>query len=86
MPDDPAAAETPVSPAAGGDDTPDAAVRDGFIFGWRMAELYDHEDLPVPRQAETEAPVPPHLPRASEMSDYEKARVIIDQAQLEPRP
>jgi len=85
MPDDPAAAETPVSPAAGADDTPDAAVRDGFVFGWRMAELYDQEDLPAPRHAETEAPVPPHLPGASEMSDYEKARVIIDQAQAASR-
>jgi len=49
MPDDPAPVETPVSPAVGADDLPDAAVRDGFIFGWRMAELYDHEDLPALR-------------------------------------
>lgn len=85
MPDDPAPAETPVSPAVGADDLPDTAVRDGFIFGWRMAELYDHEDLPAPRPAEPEAPVPPHLPGASEMSDYEKARMIIDQARAASR-
>lgn len=85
MPDEPAAAETAVSQPAGPDDTPDAAVSDAFTFGWRMAELYDHEDLPAPRQTEPHAPVPPHLPGASEMSDYEKARLIIDQARAASR-
>ena len=82
---DPVSTETPVTPPAGVDDTPDAAVRDGFIFGWRMAELYNRDDLPAPRQAEIQAPVPPHLPGASEMSDNEKARVIIDQARAASR-
>lgn len=71
--------------AASGPDTPDAAVRHAFVFGWRMAELYDREELPAPRPIEADAPVPPHLPGASEMSEYEKARVIFDQAQVSSR-
>lgn len=80
----PAATEAPATDAVGSE-TPNAAVRDALIFGWRMAELYDHDDLPAPRPADVNAPVPPHLPGASEMGDYERARVIVDQARVASR-
>jgi hypothetical protein len=82
--EDLASADSPVT-AAVSSHTPDAAVQDAFVFGWRMAELYDREDLPAPRPPATDAPLPSHLPGASEMSDYEKARLLVDQAQAASR-
>lgn len=81
---DPATAEA-LPTGAAGPEAPDAAVGDALIFGWRMAELYDHDDLPVPRLADANVPVPRHLPGASEMNEYEKARVIVDQARAASR-
>ena len=74
--DDSAAVDPALAAASGAE----AATRDAFVFGWRMAELYDREDLPAPRPTQADASVPPHLPGASEMSEYERARVIVDQA------
>lgn len=34
--------------ASVGVETPDSAVRGAFVFGWRMAELYDREDMVGP--------------------------------------
>src|ERR1700710_1912057 len=52
-----------------------------FIVGWRLAELYNREELPPPTTADQDAPVPPHLPGASEMTDHEKAMVNVEQAE-----
>ena len=63
-------------------DTTSGAAQAAFLLGWRLAELYDRDELPSPREPEpdAEAPVPAHLPGASEMSEHEKAGVILDQA------
>jgi hypothetical protein len=74
----PTAASTPATGSLS-DMTP-AAVQAGFVVGWRLAELYDRDELPPPREPEADAPVPAHLPGASEMSEHEKAGVILDQA------
>lgn len=70
------------SPLTGGATTTASdAVAAAFVVGWRLAELYDREALPPPTTADPDAPLPRHLPGASEMSEYEKARVNLDQAQ-----
>jgi hypothetical protein len=55
-------------------------VSASFIVGWRLAELYDRDELPPPRPVLSDAPLPAHLPGASEMSGHEQASVILEQA------
>jgi hypothetical protein len=51
----------------------DGAVCLAVCVGWRMAELYDSEELPGPPQHREAGKLPAHLPGFGEMSDYEKA-------------
>jgi len=51
-----------------------------FILGWRLAELYDLDTIPARSSTTTPAPTPDHLPGASEMTEHDRARVLVDQA------
>lgn len=73
-------AGTPPAPS-NNPDVARGAVSLAFAVGWRLAELYDQDELPSPRPPDPAAPPPPHLPGASEMSQYDRARVILGQAQ-----
>ncbi len=58
-----------------------AAVSEAFIAGWRLAQLYDSDELPAPSGDGPQArPLPDHLPGASQMTGYEKAAVLAGQA------
>jgi hypothetical protein len=52
-----------------------------FVLGWRLAEFYDRDSLPPPSEKPGEEQVPAHLPGASEMSDHDRATVLLRQAE-----
>jgi hypothetical protein len=57
------------------------AVAAAFVLGWRLVELYDRDALPPPHSCAGAAiVVPQHLPGASEMTDHERASVLLAQA------
>jgi hypothetical protein len=60
-----------------------SSVTAAFILGWRLAELYNRDSLPPPKKLaeEAEEKVPDHLPGASEMSEHDRATVLLRQAQ-----
>jgi hypothetical protein len=75
------AATTPLAasraPAAGRGQ----AVAAAFVLGWRLAELDDRDLLPrPPAAAGADIAAPEHLPGASEMTDHERACVLLAQA------
>jgi hypothetical protein len=51
------------------------AVCLAVCVGWRIAQLYDSDELPGP-SAHQDAVLPPHLPGFGEMSDHERARAL----------
>lgn len=53
-----------------------------LLLGWRLAQLYDRDTLPPPAAPDsgTKA-LPSHLPGASEATDYDRAALLIDQAE-----
>jgi hypothetical protein len=51
----------------------ESAVCLAVCVGWRMAELYDSDELPGPSARREAGGLPTHLPGFGEMSDYEKA-------------
>ena len=57
------------------------AAAAAFLFGWRMAELYNQPHLPPPAATDPAAQLPPHLPGASEMSAHDRAHLSLDQAE-----
>jgi tetratricopeptide (TPR) repeat protein len=53
-------------------------VQDAFRLGWRLARVY--REPPLTRQHSEEDPNPPaHLPGVSELSPYERGRLLIAQ-------
>jgi hypothetical protein len=58
------------------------AVAAAFVLGWRLAELYDRDTLPPSAVPPAEIPVPPHLPGAGEMTEHERAVVLLTQADV----
>ena len=45
-------------------------------LGWRMAELYDREELPGPAASRQDGDPPGHLPGFGVMNDHERACVL----------
>lgn len=72
--------EPPSAALEGGSGTVPSSISAAFVLGWRLAELYDRKELPPPPEYKSDAPVPAHLPGASEMSENEVAVVILEQA------